>query len=362
MNVDVEDHLRRALPKPSELPAAPEALRERLEQISATRAIEARRGPRPLGLVVAAACLLLAVPLLASVLRLSVPPDPGVTVPTANASPAVVATGTVMTVSQFLAAAATGSLPDAPLLLRGYWSDRSFPHSCPALVVTPLEDTCHVHEWGITEENEAALEFTNDGTTRATGPAIWPFVDDESIVKRLFALPLIDGLPHPPVPIVVEGHVSDPRAAECLREAQDGCRQRLVIDRLVEFDPDGVPRPTPSPTPSPFPFDSPPPAQFPTDVCLGGADVDFAGWIRYDELRLAGESDPSRVVYAVIGRDDIVLKEWGATPSDPSKQRRLWGRRLCYAQESATTIILQFEEVPGSTYWEYDDGTREPLP
>jgi hypothetical protein len=115
--------------------------------------------------------------------------------------------------------------------LRGFWSALGLAHSCAAPDGNPgeLEIYCHENEFGITELNEPIAEHIGDGrVVFADGPHLTPWVQNE--LWRT----LDDSLARP-VPIVVVGHFDDPRAAECRAEAVQLCRERFVIDAILEY-------------------------------------------------------------------------------------------------------------------------------
>ena len=155
--------------------------------------------------------------------------------------------------------------PDRPLRQRAAWpsvggSDRrrtgraarvlvgsaaSATRACPRLPPPgELQIRCHDGEFGITEREEPIGTLTEEG--RATclhdGPALTPYVE-EALAQRLFTLPFVNGQFYDPVPIVVVGHFDDPRADDCQAEFRQLCRDRLVLDEIVEFHPEAVPDP-----------------------------------------------------------------------------------------------------------------------
>lgn len=264
-----------------------------------------------------------------------------------------------MTVSQVLADRAGGGLRNVAVALKGYWSDRSFGHSCTAPTVTPgeLEIRCHDGESGITENNEPVLTFI-DGSHRlmpAAGPHLTPWMP-EAFARELYSLPIVNGVAHPPVPIVVIGHFDDPRADACQPEARQRCLDRLVIDEIVSFDPASVPPPTPTPIPTPFPFEDPPPAKFGSDMCQGDIPYSFVGWTTMADLGIdiGGEGH----IYAMVTRDVVALSGWVDDPAGSGQRFRAFGRQVCYAWEWHEGA-MGFATLPGSGYRDWDDGHRE---
>jgi hypothetical protein len=237
------------------LPPASDKLRERVRAVTAT--------PRPRSVplrgntlrwaafaIVAVIAALAGALVFGSIGGTPVPviPSPSPT-PSARGSsseiPSTVDGQPVLTVSQVLAQRAAGKLVDQPVVVAGYWS---FPHvtpSCPETTEQPgrLEMYCYDGVFGIAERQEPI--------TPGHGPLLTPSIDETiGFTSELYSLPEIDGQPFPPVPIVVRGHFDDPRAAECREVARQICKDRLVIDAIVQFDPRAVPRPSSTPVPA----------------------------------------------------------------------------------------------------------------
>jgi hypothetical protein len=351
---DLEERLRRSLRPP--LPSAPDSLRSRIDVTALDRG--ARSRPRLQPLVWAGVATSVAVVALISTVVLvtrppagaqqaSTVPSVGVSEPTTGASqPAtgVSPPGHVLTppplpselrvppidypgslsVGEFIERRDAGELASDSITVRGYWSDRSFGHSCTVPDSPPgdLEIRCHDGEFGITEQDEPIGTLTVDYRfIPAQGPAITPFVED-SLARRLVSLPFVHGQWYPPVPVVVRGHVNDPRAAECRPIARELCRDRLVIDEIIVFEPEAVPTPGITPSPSPFPFDDPPPAPFTKEDCAGDVPYSFVGWGRLRDIGL-DIADPDEVVYMMVtaGR---------AAMGGPGGRQ---GRWVCFAHE-----------------------------
>ena len=170
-------------------------------------------------------------------------------VPTPTAEPTEVAEVDgiqVMTVSEALAAHAAGTLPDGRAAIRGYWSNGETPHQCiPPLGYGDLEMPCAFDEFGITERDEPIVVFDDhgNGIYAAEGPFLVPFFPEGVDLPGLFGLPIVDGRRYPPVPIIVLGHFDDPRSEDCRPVARQRCRDRLVIDLIVQFEPGVLPTP-----------------------------------------------------------------------------------------------------------------------
>ena len=217
---------------------------------------------------------------------------------------------------------------------------------------------CNDGEHGITEENEPIGELTVDGRfPPAEGPHLTPFVPDD-LWPGLGQSEVIHGQRPLPVPIVVIGHLDDPRATDCQRKYAKLCADRFVIDRIVDYRPEAVPTPGVTPSPSPFPFDSPPPPSFDVAECAGDGPYSFVGWIAGDELHL--DRDVPVTAYAAITRDVIEIGEWTDDPDGSGGRFRTMGRRICFAAEWESGAV-NFAWVPGSAYREWDDGHRTPL-
>jgi len=278
---------------------------------------------------------------------------------------------TVMSVSELLAARKAGSASGGPYALRGYWSTPMMGHSCPAPnpdggPLGDLEMYCQDGLFGITELDELAVQVRRSANELRVlppeGPFIVPFLD-QALYQRLLMEPVGAQL-HAPVPIVVTGHFDDPRAAACRPEARQGCLDRFVLDRVVDFDPGSVPDPTATPVPSRFPFDSPPPAPFVPARCsasgIGAAGpFSFVGWMPGEQIPGSMGVDYSGVtLFVAITRDAVPLGEW----SDTSPRWRPMGRMICVGREGETDAV-QFDSVRGSTYRQFEDGsTAPPLP
>jgi hypothetical protein len=106
---------------------------------------------------------------------------------------------------------------------------------------------------GITEDNEPIWKTDSFGdVTVAAGPHLYPaFSPSAGSHPELYNLPVINGQQYPPVPIVIVGHFNDAGSSLCLPDVRQTCLDRLVIDRIVSFDPGLVPTPGVSPTPLP---------------------------------------------------------------------------------------------------------------
>jgi hypothetical protein len=350
MNDDLETRLRVALS--GTLPDAPDGLRRQLDGLDEPAGAHRTRRWRSWLVPLAATVLLVGIAL-AGIVTLGAP-GPAPSDGPAPASPAAVTSTPAsaapeltppalpgsMTVSEFLAASERGELGDRPIVVRGYWTFRAMLHSCSAPDEPPgdLEIRCHDGEFGITERPEPIGTLEPDGRWIPTaGAALTPYIDETrhpAIARALFTLPGGNGQPHAPVPIVVRGHVNDPRAEDCQPAAKERCRARLVIDELVEFDPDAVPTPGVTAPPSPFPFDDPPPAPFGADECSGNVPYSFVGWTTLGELEL-DRGDPGTIVYAMVTRDATDLQGQGGR----------FARWICFAHEGDDTAI-SFATIP----------------
>jgi hypothetical protein len=267
-------------------------------------------------------------------------------------------------VSELLAAREAGDVHGGPIVLAGFWSTPSGPHSCAAPHGNPgdLEIYCHDGEYGITERNEPVGVLTATFQWVPTdGPMLTPWLPTDLAYQ--VELPWINGQPYPPVPIVVAGHLDDPRAAECRPVARKLCEDRFVVDEILEWDPGAVPTPGVSPTPSPFPFDSPPPSPFTAADCQtpAGRPAAFShvGWVAVGELALTNPRTFRRhAVYVAIAEDVVPLGEWFMVEGDTRPSRPM-GRLVCIAEENDGTV-MSFDSVAGSAFRVYQDGSTAP--
>jgi hypothetical protein len=328
---DLERRLRDSLDGP--LPPAPDLLRAKMHDVVDEPLASARVRRSP-WLLVAATVGLVVVVLAALISGGSPEPSPSDPPPTSSspdppqtssAAPAPPASPEPLTVSEFLAGIDRGDFGSDSILVQGYWSDRSIGHSCAPTSepVGDLEIRCHDGEFGITERLEPIGTLLDPGGSwaPASGPSITPYVE-ESMAEPLFTLPGGNGQRHAPIPIVVRGHINDPRARECQPKVLEVCQTRLVIDEIVEFDPSAVPTPGVTVPPSPFPFDDPPPALFGSEDCAGDVPYAFVGWATAHDVGL-DLGDPQAVVYAMVTRDTTDLQGRGGRTA----------RWICYAYE-----------------------------
>jgi hypothetical protein len=358
------------------LPAAPDGLRARVRGITlAAPQVRARRSgdARPRWTILIASATALIVVAAGTILLVGgIAPGPAVSsatpsasalpspsaAPISSASPSIppaVEGLSVMTVSEAIAKRDAGSLGSDPVAIRGFWSAVRVRHGCapPNGHTGVLEIYCHEREVGITELDEQIELISKAGAiTVGSGPWLTPFVTGEVYgAAALFSLPMINGQQYPPVPIVVVGHFNDPRAADCRPVALEICRNRLVVDQIVQFDPTSVPSPAPTPTPTPFPFADPPPAIYKIDDCAEGHPIKFAGWTTLRSLGIDIAS-PDDIAYIVITAKPIVIGDW-------DNGYRLWGQRVCYGYEWDPGAI-GFTAIPGTYFREYRDGHHEP--
>jgi hypothetical protein len=181
--------------------------------------------------------------------------------------------------------------------------------------------------------------------------------NDLAGARDLFNLPYVNGQRFPPVPIVVVGHFDDPRAVDCRPEAVQLCKDRLVIDRIVSFDPGVVPTPAPSPPPTPFPFADPPQAPYSVKDCLGEDPASFVGWKTLRELGI-DRGAPDEVQFIVIAEDAVQIGDWFPDATSPGRYR-MWGQRVCYGSQFEPGVIA-YAAMPGTMFREYPDGHTEP--
>jgi hypothetical protein len=289
-----------------------------------------------------------------------VPPDP---TPSTRPSDLTEVDGLpLMTVSEALAAHEAGELPDGRVAMRGYWTNYAVGHSCVPPQETPgeLEIYCHDGEYGITERAEPIWVIdirTGQVTYTAQGPHLTPWLpNDLADAEELFALPFINGQWYPPVPIVVVGHFDDPKAKDCRVDYRELCRDRLVVDRIVEFDPGAVP--TPGVTPSPTPFQSPWPAGlFDPEECAGDVPYTFVGWTTFEELGIDPRGEGH--IWVAISQDPVDRSgEWIDGPA--GLRYRHFARVICYRWEWESDGVMSFESVADSEEIHWEDGLITP--
>jgi hypothetical protein len=346
------------------LPPAPMSLLSAVAQleVDATSPRTRRRRRWPLLLTASAAALLLIAGslftiLLSSGANTSAPP----VAPTPTSTPTPGPSGTSLTVSEAIAKRDAGELGSSQITLVGYWTYRGSSHSCAAPRSNPgeLEIYCHDGEFGITERDEAVINYTADfRAIPASGPFLTPFITND-LAQRL-VLPPVGDTPFPPVPIVVAGHFDDPRAADCRQEAMDVCRNRFVIDEILSFDPGSVPPPTPSPTPTPFPSPAPA-ALFGPEMCAGDVDYSFVGWTTTADLHIQFER-PGHV-YAMVTKV-MPIGDWINDPMGSGQKFRWWGQKVCLTPDSEIgngfNSLIEYGSVRGTGFKEWEDGRHEP--
>jgi hypothetical protein len=360
-----EDRLRNTLGR-RPLPPAPAALHDRLREIAAAAPVRPA-AVRLAGSITGPRLVLGIAAVLAGTLAIALF-GPGrdrrtaeVPAPSPPSNVAEIDGLPVMTVSQALAAHEAGDLPGGRVAMRGYWTSSPVAHGCapPPAGAGELEIWCYDDEFGITERDEPIWQIdtrTGEETYTAQGPHLTPYLPAGLDGADQLFLPMINGQWYPPVPIVVLGHFDDPRAEDCRPEARRLCRNRLVIDRIVEFDIDAVP--TPGITPSPTPFPSPgPPGMFEPEECAGDVPYTFVGWTTVDELGL----DRGIVghIWAVISRDPVDRSgEWIDGPS--GQRYRHFARAICFRAEYDPFETMNYESVPGTEEIHWEDGLITP--
>lgn len=360
MSDDLERRLRDELRRQS-LPPAPESTRAYLEHIVD---LPARRSRRPWLALVLIPVVVVLVGVAALIAGSSTPvpvphPSPSATAPSEPALPATVDGLPVLTVSEVLAQRAAGELKGGPVALRGYWSDLNIVFMCapPLGNLGVLEMYCPEGQFAISERDEPYLVLTQGNREIfASGPHLTPWMPPDPAFVPLFSLPTINGQQYPPVPIVVVGHFDDPRAAQCRPEARQLCRDRLVLDRIIVFDP--AAEPTPGVTAPPTPFPSPaPPGLFGPAMCAGDVPYSLVGWTTTEVLQLP-YSRPGHV-WAMVTANAVPLPpgEWAADPSGSGRRFHWYGRLICFAEEFQPGV-MGFGWVPGSTYQLWEDGRK----
>lgn len=253
MTDPLQDRVRTALGG-RELPPAPPGARQRLAAIAETTPVRSApvtgrlKQPRLVLGLAAVAAVTLAVVMLGAGRDRSTAVEP-------SASQGEIASVDglrVMSVSEAIAARDAGELPGDRVAMRGFWSGTTLMPSCPAPnePVGDLEIYCIDGWWGITEVDEPMLGMERNSSQthiwRAVkGPYLTPWLPPDLEHGDLLELRDVGGALPEPAPIIVLGHFDDFRAAECRQEARQVCRDRLVIDRIVQLD--GVTFAWPSP-------------------------------------------------------------------------------------------------------------------
>lgn len=335
------------------LPGAPSALVEALGRLPIEHPRTSPAGPSRGALIMKVAVVVLAVGLFWFFLPRqgpSAPANPSSSPTVASPHPSPTAASPLSpsptavaidswTVSEFLRRRDAGTLPDGPITLAGYWTDRSVVHSCPAPRPEQYGDLviwCREGEYGITERDEPIRTWHLGGSsTMASGPWITPYIENDESMRPLFSQPVINGQPYPPVPIVVVGHVNDPRAEDCGSEVLQTCRDRFVIDEIFVFEPQAVPTPAPTPSPTPFPFEDPPPAQFGKDMCAGDVPYAFVGWGKLSEHGVVDRGD-DHVVFMMATRDPENI------PGETGPPRRI----VCFSYEWDEGLAIEYAFLP----------------
>lgn len=374
MTGDLELRLRDAFAA-ARLPTAPQSLSHVLAELAIEpESTPKARGRRGVALAAIAMLALGVVSFTGTIMLMSgsaagpagPPPttEPTPTTPTPSASPSPDALDGihVYEVGELKAAMAGPDRPTGPIALRGFWTDRTVVHSCVPMQhsETNLEGYCHDGEYGITQLNEPIGTLLPGSRYRpASGPALTPWIP-EALASRLFQLPIVNEQRYTPVPIVVIGHIDDPRASDCAAEFLQTCLDRFVIDEIVTFDPSSVPAPTPTPIPTPFPFDAPPAPPLAAADCDEVSKASFVGWTTVGEISSYDTPDPDMPVFAVISANVVQTQGWTDDPDGSGRKFREFGRKMCLGYEFEPGVI-GYGISRGSAYREWDDGTRTPI-
>lgn len=258
------------------------------------------------------------------------------------------------TVSRAIAERDAGHLGSTTIALGGYWSWSGAAWSCPYPGHQPadLELYCQDGAFGITEQYESIMVVISNGnmtTSRgATGPHLSPWIPPE-LQQRLMGQ-----LTRAPVPIVVLGHFNDSKAAECVAEVRQTCRNRFVLESLLVYDPGSAPAATPSPAPTRFPSPAPS-ALFPATQCAGDVPYSFVGWTTTDTLHSTLSFEGH--VWAVVTRDIVPTGIWGELPDSPGHFNLPMGRQVCVGLE-LDPGGMSLGVVLGTGYRQWDDGRR----
>lgn len=350
---DDDPRIRRAFGKVV-LPAAPETLRDQLDAMARRPVMVRRRSPGRLGVVFAAAALLI----VALALMFSgggSPVAPIASGPAWSPPPVPAVAGRdVYTVSRALKARDAGNLGGTTIALGGYWSASGAGWSCPAPNHQPadLELYCQDGAFGITERYESILVMISNGNMTASrgadGPHLSPFVPPD--LQQQFL-----GQTTPaPVPIAVLGHFGDPRASECVSDARQACLERFVIESVLVFDPATAPDATQTPSPSPFPSPGPS-GLFSATQCGGDVPYSLVGWTTTDTLDSSLSFEGH--VWAAVTRDVVPTGQWNELPDSPGHFNLPMGRLVCVGLELEPGG-MSIGVVLGTGYRQWDDGRR----
>jgi hypothetical protein len=164
--------------------------------------------------------------------------------PAAGGVPKTVDGLTVQTVSQALAAEASGSVQGDGLVAVEGWIDPMPLPACPYESPRPaLEDACTSWKLLVTETRQelVIIETASDSTTISANPPVAPYLYarelDGAFVDSL--LPGGDDTKpntYRPLQAVLVGHFHDARAAECSDDQRAACEAAFVVDQLAWLD------------------------------------------------------------------------------------------------------------------------------
>jgi hypothetical protein len=264
----------------------------------------------------------------------------------------------VMTVSEAVTARDAGTLPDERAAIRGYWSFGSVRHSCNPRNEGVLALWCSDGEFGITELDEQIWVVALPGgqVTEASGPHLTPYLpqDVEGATLMMRHDQFINGQLYPPFPVVLLGHFNDPRAMDCSVELRQRCRDRFVVDRIVEWQWNAVATPGVTPTPTPFPSPWPSGLFEPSECSLiGDAPYSFLGWTTTKELGIPAEREGH--VWAVVSRDPVdQFGDW--VDGGNGHRYRQYARVICFRAEWETSGVFEYSFVSGSRERHWEDG------
>jgi hypothetical protein len=340
------------------LPPAPVRLYRQLEQVVDVG--HPRVAPRRRRFVALAAILLLLVLVLLTFVGIVLLSSAPAAAPDAEASPRATAITSVdglpvRGVGAVLALRQAGELRNQPVVVGGYWTNRSRMHSCAPPPGQPglLEHYCSDGEYGITERNEPILRFVEPArAVPATGPSLTPHFDNE-LIRGDVVFASQFGLELPPLPIVVRGHFDDPRVSDCRPEARQLCLDRLVVDRVVLFDIEAAWAATPPLVPATGADGVERPAPFGPGDCPQVADPGFVGWTVPAAI---GVPDEAGLVWVMVSRvDEVVFGDWADDPAGSGRQVRMLAKQMCAAR--ASDELVTRGPLPTSIYLEWSDGT-----
>ncbi len=165
--------------------------------------------------------------------------------PAIGGFPKMVGGLTVQTVSQALAAEASGKPPGDGLIAVDGWINPMPLPACPAQTPGPaLEESCTARQLVLTETRQELVVFASvvGGTSMTASPPTAPYLYARELAGSNVdaLLPDTADTTQPanfvPLQAVIVGHFHDARAAECSADQRPACESAFVVDQLVWLD------------------------------------------------------------------------------------------------------------------------------